>query len=335
MHDTLKKPKPLLVLYGVPYQTWSFFHDDWFKFMVDEYFNIEHYDETKTYSNDTTFVTGCNVYADPEHRNKFIDRKLIVDVTWESFVGKWGKKVYNHRSDRHYFIYGNHSRDTVENAVFMPNFFWYHFSLWWRAREIYPYMPDRTYNKKFLLPIGHNRGWREEVLTALTPWLDQSLWSCMSKGQHLPGPIVRSGKRVDWAYSNPDWYNQTCYSIVLETAKKWGAMSLFLTEKTYKPIAFKHPFMLMSAPGALAYLKSQGFETFDNIFDESYDTTDVFQDKLDIVKNNILNFAGAPFDPETIRRTEHNYNLFYNTDRILSGLKEELINPMLEFIERK
>jgi len=335
MHDTLKKPKPLLVLYGVPYQTWSFFHDDWFKFMVDEYFYIEHYDETKTYSNDTTFVTGCNVYADPEHRNKFIDRKLIVDVTWESFVGKWGKKVYNHRSDRHYFIYGNHSRDTVENAVFMPNFFWYHFSLWWRAREIYPYMPDRTYNKKFLLPIGHNRGWREEVLTALTPWLDQSLWSCMSKGQHLPGPIVRSGKRVDWSYSNPDWYNQTCYSIVLETAKKWGAMSLFLTEKTYKPIAFKHPFMLMSAPGALAYLKSQGFETFDNIFDESYDTTDVFQDKLDIVKNNILNFAGAPFDPETIRRTEHNYNLFYNTDRVLLGLKEELINPMLEFIERK
>ena len=77
MHDTLKKPKPLLVLYGVPYQTWSFFHDDWFKFMVDEYFNIEHYDETKTYSDDTTFVTGCNVYADPEHRNKFIDRKLI------------------------------------------------------------------------------------------------------------------------------------------------------------------------------------------------------------------------------------------------------------------
>jgi hypothetical protein len=275
------------------------------------------------------------VYIVPEHRNKFIDRKLIVDATWESFVGKWGKKVYNHRSDRHYFIYGNHSRDTVENAVFMPNFFWYHFSLWWRAREIYPYMPDRTYNKKFLMPIGHLRGWREEVLNALTPWLHESLWSCVSKGHHLPGPVVRVGKRVDWAYSNPDWYNQTCYSIVLETAKKWGVMSLFLTEKTYKPIAFKHPFMLMSGLGALAYLKSQGFETFDNIFNESYDTTDVFQDKLDIVINNIINFAGAPFDQETIRRTEHNYNLFYNTDRILSGLKEELINPILEFIERK
>ena len=97
------------VLYHVPYQAWSFFQDDWYKFIVDEYFNIEYYDENKTYSDDATYLTGCNVYIDPEHRNKFIDKKLIVDVTWESFVGKWGKKIYPNRSDRHYFIYGNHS----------------------------------------------------------------------------------------------------------------------------------------------------------------------------------------------------------------------------------
>jgi len=328
------KSKPLLVLYHVPYQTWSFFHDDWFKSIVDDYFNIEHYDETKTYSDDTTFLTGCNVYIVPEHRNKFIDRKLIVDATWESFVGKWGK-IYPSRSDRHHFIYGNHSTEAVDNVIFVPNFFWYQFSLWWQTREMYPYMPNRTYNKKFLMPIGHRRGWRDEVLNAVDPWLSESLWSCISNGQHLPEPVVHSGKRMDWTYSNPDWYDQTCYSIVLETAKKWEWMSLFLTEKTYKPLAFKHPFMLMSGVGALAYLKSQGFETFDNIFDESYDTTDVFQDKLNIILNNVINFKGAPFDQETIRRTEHNYNLFYNTDRILSGLKEELINPILEFIERK
>jgi len=329
------KFKPLLVLYHVPYQTWSFFQDDWYKFIVDAYFDIEYYDENKTYSDDTTFLTGCNVYIDPEHRNKFIDKKLIIDVTWESFVGKWGKKIYPNRSDRHYFIYGNHSTEAVENVLFVPNYFRYQFSLWWKGDGKYPYVPNRTYNKKFLLPIGHRRGWRDEVLDALAPWLDESLWSCVSKGQFLPGPVERIGKRSDIFQSNPEWYNQTCYSIVLETAKEWGTMSLFLTEKTYKPIAFKHPFMLMSAPGSLAFLKLQGFETFDNIFDESYDTTDIFQDRLNILIKNVKNFAGAPFDQETIRRTEHNYNLFYDMNRTIAGLKTELVDPILEFIEKK
>jgi hypothetical protein len=332
---TNTKFKPLLVLYHVPYQAWSFFQDDWYKFIVDEYFDIEYYDENKTYSDNTTFLTGCNVYIDPEHRNKFIDKKLIVDVTWESFVGKWGKKIYPNRSDRHYFIYGNHSTEPVENVLFFPNYLRYHFALWWKGDGKYPYVPNRTYDKKFLLPIGHRRGWRDQVVDALAPWLDESLWSYVSKGHFLPGPVDRVGKRIDYYQFNPDWYDQTCYSIVLETAKEWAAMSLFLTEKTYKPIAFQHPFMLMSAPGALAFLKSQGFETFDNIFDESYDTTNVFQDRIDIIINNIKNFAGAPFDQETIRRTEHNYNLFYDMDKAIEGLKNELINPILEFIEKK
>jgi hypothetical protein len=326
--------RPLVVLYGVPYQSHSFFHSEWFKPVVDAHFRTELYDENKNYPDDTVFVTGCNVYIDPAHRNKFINRRLIVDTTWESFVAKWGK-IYEDRSPQHYFLYGNHSLEKVDNVSFVPNFFWYQESLWWKFRGYYPYVPDRTYNKKFLLPIGHLRGWREEVLNAMGPWLNDSLWSCLDRGQHLPGPVVKMGKRTDFRYSNPEWYDQTCYSIVLETARNWEGMSLFLTEKTYKPMGFKHPFMLMSAPGALKYLKSQGFETFENIFDESYDDTNVFQDKLNILINNVINFSGAPYDQETIKRTNHNYNLFYDTDRVLKGLKEELINPMLEFIEKR
>jgi hypothetical protein len=34
----------------------------------------------------------------------------------------------------------------------------------------------------------------------------------------------------------------------------------------------KQPFMLVAAPGNLAYLKSYGFKTFDGIIDESYDS---------------------------------------------------------------
>lgn len=43
------------------------------------------------------------------------------------------------------------------------------------------------------------------------------------------------------------------------------------SEKTYLPINFKKPFILVAPPKTLEYIKSQGFKTFDEFWDESYD----------------------------------------------------------------
>lgn len=81
----------------------------------------------------------------------------------------------------------------------------------------------------------------------------------------LPGSasadIVRSNYYLD---INCFWH------IVTETVFYYD--KLHLTEKIFKPIVSKQPFMLLAAPGNLAYLKSYGFKTFDSVIDESYDT---------------------------------------------------------------
>jgi hypothetical protein len=59
------------------------------------------------------------------------------------------------------------------------------------------------------------------------------------------------------------------WHIVTETVFYYD--KLHLTEKIFKPIVSKQPFMLLAAPGNLAYLKSYGFKTFDSVLDESYD----------------------------------------------------------------
>jgi hypothetical protein len=59
------------------------------------------------------------------------------------------------------------------------------------------------------------------------------------------------------------------WHIVTETVFYYN--KLHLTEKIFKPIVMKQPFMLLAAPGNLAYLKSYGFKTFDSVIDESYD----------------------------------------------------------------
>jgi hypothetical protein len=64
-------------------------------------------------------------------------------------------------------------------------------------------------------------------------------------------------------------YQTTGIEVVLETLfddSRWH-----LTEKTLRPIACAQPFILAATPGSLEYLRSYGFQTFDSVWDESYD----------------------------------------------------------------
>jgi hypothetical protein len=70
-------------------------------------------------------------------------------------------------------------------------------------------------------------------------------------------------------YSVED-YNCSAIDVVLETLFDDGRIQL--TEKVLRPIACGKPFILVSTPGSLAYLRSYGFKTFSPLVDESYDT---------------------------------------------------------------
>ena len=48
--------------------------------------------------------------------------------------------------------------------------------------------------------------------------------------------------------------------------------SLQLTEKIYKPIAYRTPFIVAGSVATLKHLRSLGYETFPEMFDETYDT---------------------------------------------------------------
>ena len=79
--------------------------------------------------------------------------------------------------------------------------------------------------------------------------------------------ILRTIDRVD---NHNDRLNvEAFWHVVTETVFYYN--KLHLTEKIFKPIVSKQPFMLLAAAGNLAYLKSYGFKTFDSVIDESYD----------------------------------------------------------------
>lgn len=65
------------------------------------------------------------------------------------------------------------------------------------------------------------------------------------------------------------FYSNSYINIVNETY--FFNNIIHLTEKTFKPIAFKQPFIMIAAPGSLRHVKEMGFQTFDSFWDESYD----------------------------------------------------------------
>jgi hypothetical protein len=64
-------------------------------------------------------------------------------------------------------------------------------------------------------------------------------------------------------------YDTSLINIITETY--FFNKIIHITEKTYKPIAFMQPFILVAAAGSLQHLKGMGFKTFSNFWDESYD----------------------------------------------------------------
>lgn len=66
-------------------------------------------------------------------------------------------------------------------------------------------------------------------------------------------------------------YQNTYFSVVSETFF-FNGPGRFFSEKTFKPIAFMHPFILMSQPHSLKILRDLGYKTFHPYIDESYDT---------------------------------------------------------------
>jgi len=80
--------------------------------------------------------------------------------------------------------------------------------------------------------------------------------------------------RAEQTNSTDKYYLDTYFSLVNETTyhTKPGYDGVpFWSEKIFKCIGMKHPFIVATAPNSLQYLKQLGYKTFDGIIDESYD----------------------------------------------------------------
>ncbi|CAB5214829.1 hypothetical protein UFOVP190_281 [uncultured Caudovirales phage] len=127
---------------------------------------------------------------------------------------------------------------------------------------------------------------------------------------------------------NLDQLTSALWHVVTETV--YFLPKLHLTEKIFKPIVARRPFMLVGAPGNLAYLKSYGFKTFDQWIDESYDQEQDHYIRIEKITAEIARLCAMPADDlkqmhqdmQTV--LEHNFQHFYGS------FKSIIVNELVD-----
>jgi len=173
----------------------------------------------------------------------------------------------------------------------------------------------------------HHCDWRDEVVDPNTKLSESAK---RHAEEHLvdvdklviDGPKIHSSasadipRTIDRLDLNNDKSNVDAFwHIVTETVFYYP--KLHLTEKIFKPIVSKQPFMLLAAPGNLQYLRDYGFKTFEGIIDESYDTIEDHDTRIEAVVKQLSWYCNLSDDGknDVIRAVEpivlHNFHHFY------------------------
>jgi hypothetical protein len=133
-----------------------------------------------------------------------------------------------------------------------------------------------------------------------------------------------------------DDFVTTDISVVLETVA--AGTKIHLTEKTLRPIACGHPFMLAAGPGALEYLKSYGFKTFAPWVDESYDQEQDIVKRMKKIVNEMERIKNLSFlqYTDTIKQLKkiarYNKKHFFSS-KFFNQIQSELIENLNASIE--
>jgi len=179
---------------------------------------------------------------------------------------------------------------------FVGAYWWSHAMLsldWYRFAEYDPAL-DITdeYKKLFLIYCRDTTGSRTYRKTFISHLKKNNLDDNCQIGSFLDYNITSDSSAI---YDAID-HNQTAISVVLETVFD---ARIHLTEKTLRPLACGHPFILAAGPGSLALLKKYGFKTFSPYINETYDTVQDNDLRLQLIVDEMKRIQLLPDSERT------------------------------------
>ena len=305
------------------------------KALCEPYFDIEVYDPAVRYSPKNTVILQTHVgvlQANPWHTHlEEQGFSVIVDHLWDSDVDT--------------------PSQVIDNALILRNgnWLWYRESLHYQSLGYNQYQPQPNYQYSFFMPINKARPHKDLVIERLHSVLHRALYSYAERGRYLPDDFDYAQQGYWLYYFNSAWYNTTCFSVVVESwmrSDTWFRNPSLpnykteISEKSFKPMAYSHPFIIFGSVDTLKYLKSQGFETYDNLWNESYDSIANDDERHRTVANTVIDAVNEyphnqwTVDSLTQKKLTHNRNRFFDTELVKKRFTDEIIMDVMNYINQ-
>jgi len=168
----------------------------------------------------------------------------------------------------------------------------------------------------------------ESVIQDARSWLTPKTGKIVEEYYKKLEPIIPIKLNIDpetnmtkFIKSDFEYFENSYFSFVTETMffpifKSFNEYSIFFSEKTFKPIAMKHPFILACTAHSLEYLRKENYKTFHPFIDETYDTIENDELRMLIIVNEIerlsnqTNKQWIEWQENISDIVEYNYKLF-------------------------
>lgn len=210
------------------------------------------------------------------------------------------------RLDRIYFLLNLEKNNLLDKCLY---------SLFANKDEL----KNFTSIQKFWIKIKH-----------LIPLIDQieapKYLTLVPNNGNYPAPFLKK---------DADIFKSTYISLISETVffKYLNAKNndiyhphldgIFLTEKTYRAIAYRHPFIMASRPHTLTALKDMGYKTFEPYIDESYDSIEDDYERLNCILELVTTLCQKDdtfwikFYKDTRHIVDHNFQMLRSSEHTI------------------
>lgn len=297
LHHSLIKPFDGRSVYFYPFGSYDNIHNITDRFDQTEHFHIPHYfsrkqgfyhcyffDQEPFYTSAEQFLGRINhPNNDFEGPNRF---KILAVSERSDAVEEYVRKYQYFRW--YYFFHGFAALDWYRDFQYVePEFFNQYDKVFicynnliskYRSYRLHLVSnlisQDLIQHGSVSMQLSDADGtWRQEIEDPDSHLSNPARVKIFKTLRNVTEPLVIDTDRPHGALSADvqlDQLTSALWHVVTETV--YYLPKLHLTEKVFKPIVARRPFLLAAAPGNLAYLKSYGFRTFDRWVDESYDT---------------------------------------------------------------
>lgn len=190
---------------------------------------------------------------------------------------------------------------------------------------------DMANAKTFLRQIIPSDRYDDRSIDMINQWIDNFPYELGNDlGSPYPGEL-----KYFFEKSDINIPFETMPLDVADRIERYGSCDTvfaksIISEKIYKSMYHKKPFIVISQPYALEYLRESGYKTFDPLIDESYDRIEKYDDRISCILSEIERIANLPEQEyknilnDMTEIVEHNYNVLMQ--KINTTFPEHILN---------